>query len=54
MPVTVQVSQPGFATTVEALRLHSWKLGPGQPTLVPISSPTPTSSWSWTTAPMSM
>ncbi len=34
MPVTVEVVQPGFSTTVEALRLHSWKLGPGQPTLV--------------------
>ena len=34
MPVAVQVAQPGFANTVEALRLHSWKLGPGQPTLV--------------------
>ncbi|WP_411150623.1 DUF317 domain-containing protein [Streptomyces sp. A30] len=34
MPVTVEVAQPGFATTVEALRLSSWKLGPGQPTQV--------------------
>ncbi|GGZ80156.1 hypothetical protein GCM10010344_54110 [Streptomyces bluensis] len=34
MPVAVQVAQPGFATTVEALRLRSWKIGPGQPTLV--------------------
>ncbi|WP_308314174.1 DUF317 domain-containing protein [Streptomyces sp. GbtcB7] len=32
--MTVEVVQPGFSTTVEALRLHSWKLGPGQPTLV--------------------
>ncbi|MGQ4383622.1 DUF317 domain-containing protein [Streptomyces sp. SAS_270] len=24
-------AQPGFATTVAALRLHSWKLGAGQP-----------------------
>ncbi|MFI7102791.1 DUF317 domain-containing protein [Streptomyces sp. NPDC050161] len=32
--MTVEVSTPGFSTTVEALRLHSWKLGPGQPTLV--------------------
>ncbi|PJN32220.1 hypothetical protein CG747_43900 [Streptomyces sp. CB02959] len=29
--MTVDVASPGFATTVEALRLHSWKLGPGQP-----------------------
>ena len=34
IPVTVEVAQPGFSTTVEALRLRSWKLGPGQPTLV--------------------
>jgi hypothetical protein len=34
MPVTVDVSQPGFSTSVEALRLRSWQLGPGQPTLV--------------------
>lgn len=25
------VTQPGFTTRVEALRLHSWKLGVGQP-----------------------
>ncbi|MDX3402415.1 DUF317 domain-containing protein [Streptomyces violaceoruber] len=25
---------PGFSTTIEALRLHEWQLGPGQPTLV--------------------
>ncbi|MFD6033645.1 DUF317 domain-containing protein [Streptomyces griseoincarnatus] len=25
---------PGFSTTVEALRLREWRLGPGQPTLV--------------------
>ncbi|WP_367435150.1 DUF317 domain-containing protein [Streptomyces celluloflavus] len=31
MPVTVDVTTPGFATTVEALRPRSWKLGPGQP-----------------------
>lgn len=31
MPVTVDVAPPGFATTVEALRPRSWKLGPGQP-----------------------
>ncbi|MDF3292452.1 DUF317 domain-containing protein [Streptomyces silvisoli] len=29
--MTVDVASPGFATTVEALRLRSWKLGPGQP-----------------------
>lgn len=34
MPVALDVAQPGFAATVEALRLHSWKLGPGQPMLV--------------------
>ncbi|MEV0445801.1 hypothetical protein AB0I84_12340 [Streptomyces spectabilis] len=34
MPVTVDASTPGFATTVEALRLCSWQLGAGQPTLV--------------------
>lgn len=33
-PVTVEVAQSGFATTVHALRLRSWKLGPGQPALV--------------------
>ncbi|MEV5605511.1 DUF317 domain-containing protein [Streptomyces sp. NPDC052299] len=25
---------PGFSTTIDALRLHDWQLGPGQPTLV--------------------
>ncbi|MFG2629170.1 DUF317 domain-containing protein [Streptomyces sp. NPDC048473] len=25
---------PGFSTTVEALRLRDWQLGPGQPALV--------------------
>ncbi|WP_244452104.1 DUF317 domain-containing protein [Streptomyces seoulensis] len=25
---------PGFSTTIEALRLREWQLGPGQPTLV--------------------
>jgi Domain of unknown function (DUF317) len=34
MPVTVDVAQARFATTVEALRLRSWKLGPGQSALV--------------------
>ncbi|MFJ7423400.1 DUF317 domain-containing protein [Streptomyces uncialis] len=32
--MTVDLSPPGFSTTVEALRLRSWQLGPGQPTLV--------------------
>ncbi|MFD4829203.1 DUF317 domain-containing protein [Streptomyces uncialis] len=32
--MTVDLSQPGFSITVEALRLRSWQLGPGQPTLV--------------------
>lgn len=32
MPVTVAPVRPvGFATTIEALRLHGWSLGPGQP-----------------------
>jgi hypothetical protein len=31
MPVTVDATAPGFATTVEALRIRSWKLGQGQP-----------------------
>ncbi|GAA3168748.1 MULTISPECIES: hypothetical protein [Streptomyces] len=26
--------RPGFSTTIEALRLREWLLGPGQPTLV--------------------
>ncbi|WP_425608709.1 DUF317 domain-containing protein [Streptomyces albipurpureus] len=29
--LTVNLSQPGFSTTVEALRARSWQLGPGQP-----------------------
>ncbi|MFD9715831.1 DUF317 domain-containing protein [Streptomyces sp. NPDC059076] len=32
--MTVDLAQPGFSTTVEALRARSWQLGPGQPTLV--------------------
>lgn len=32
--MTVAPSGPGFRTTVEALRLREWQLGPGQPTLV--------------------
>jgi hypothetical protein len=32
--VTVAPVGPGFSTTVEALRLREWQLGPGQPTLV--------------------
>jgi hypothetical protein len=32
--VTVTSVSPGFSTTVEALRLREWQLGPGQPTLV--------------------
>jgi hypothetical protein len=32
--MATDVSTPGFSTTVEALRLRSWQLGPGQPTLV--------------------
>ncbi|MFD9817446.1 DUF317 domain-containing protein [Streptomyces violascens] len=31
MPVIVDAAAPGFATTVEALRIRSWKLGRGQP-----------------------
>ena len=34
MPVTVDASTPGFSTTTKALRLRSWQLGPGQPTVV--------------------
>jgi hypothetical protein len=30
----VDVSRPGFSTTVDALRLRTWQLGPGQPTAV--------------------
>ncbi|MEU2874128.1 DUF317 domain-containing protein [Streptomyces olivoreticuli] len=32
--MTVDVATPGFSTTVEALRLRTWQLGPGQPALV--------------------
>lgn len=32
--MTVDIIQPGFSTTVEALRLRTWQLGPGQPTAV--------------------
>ncbi|MFF0813320.1 DUF317 domain-containing protein [Streptomyces albogriseolus] len=32
--MTVAPLGPGFSTTVEALRLREWQLGPGQPTLV--------------------
>ncbi|WP_121712291.1 DUF317 domain-containing protein [Streptomyces sp. E5N91] len=32
--MTVAPAGPGFSTTVEALRLRQWQLGPGQPTLV--------------------
>ncbi|MFD9967702.1 DUF317 domain-containing protein [Streptomyces sp. NPDC059011] len=32
--MTVAPVSPGFSTTVEALRLREWQLGPGQPTLV--------------------
>jgi hypothetical protein len=32
--MTVDAPTSGFSTTVEALRLRSWQLGPGQPTLV--------------------
>ncbi|MEW2620919.1 DUF317 domain-containing protein [Streptomyces sp. NPDC048106] len=32
--MTVAPAGPGFSTTVEALRLREWQLGPGQPTLV--------------------
>nr|WP_202490460.1 DUF317 domain-containing protein [Streptomyces sp. SID8381] len=34
MPVTAAPQGPGFSTTVEALRLREWLLGPGQATLV--------------------
>ncbi|MDF2254409.1 DUF317 domain-containing protein [Streptantibioticus ferralitis] len=30
----VEAARPGFFTTVEALRLRSWLLGPGQPNTV--------------------
>ncbi|MFE4664574.1 DUF317 domain-containing protein [Streptomyces sp. NPDC056716] len=29
--MTADITQPGFSTTVEALRLRTWQLGPGQP-----------------------
>ncbi|MCX2969430.1 MULTISPECIES: DUF317 domain-containing protein [Streptomyces] len=32
--MTVAPVSPGFSTTVEALRLREWQLGPGQPALV--------------------
>ncbi|MEU5824996.1 DUF317 domain-containing protein [Streptomyces sp. NPDC047803] len=32
--MTVAPADLGFSTTTEALRLHEWQLGPGQPTLV--------------------
>lgn len=34
MSLTVAPAGPGFSTTVEALRLRKWQLGPGQPALV--------------------
>jgi hypothetical protein len=32
--VVVDSDQPGFSTTGESLRLRTWRLGPGWPTLV--------------------
>ncbi|MEC4019687.1 DUF317 domain-containing protein [Streptomyces sp. H27-D2] len=32
--MTVDLARPGFSTTVQALRLRTWQLGAGQPTLV--------------------
>ncbi|MEV0577176.1 DUF317 domain-containing protein [Streptomyces sp. NPDC050392] len=32
--MTVAPADPGFSTTIEALRLREWQLGPGQPALV--------------------
>ncbi|MCX5052084.1 DUF317 domain-containing protein [Streptomyces sp. NBC_00474] len=32
--MTVAPLSPGFSTTVEALQLREWQLGPGEPTLV--------------------
>ncbi|MDX3854885.1 DUF317 domain-containing protein [Streptomyces sp. AK02-01A] len=32
--MSVVPTDPGFSTTAEALRLHVWQLGPGQPSLV--------------------
>ncbi|MEV8062895.1 DUF317 domain-containing protein [Streptomyces antimycoticus] len=34
MSTTVAPVGLGFSTTIEALRLREWQLGPGQPTLV--------------------
>lgn len=32
--MTVDVARPGLSTTIDALRLRQWRLGPGQPALV--------------------
>uniref|UniRef100_A0AAU2K0C0 DUF317 domain-containing protein n=1 Tax=Streptomyces sp. NBC_00049 TaxID=2903617 RepID=A0AAU2K0C0_9ACTN len=32
--MTVDTAKPGFSTTIEALRLRTWRLGPGQPAMV--------------------
>ncbi|MGP3756937.1 DUF317 domain-containing protein [Streptomyces sp. IBSNAI001] len=32
--MTAAPAGPGFSATIEALRLHEWQLGRGQPTLV--------------------
>lgn len=32
--MTAAPVSPGFSTTIQALRLREWQLGPGQPTLV--------------------
>ncbi|MER5780271.1 DUF317 domain-containing protein [Streptomyces mobaraensis] len=32
--MTVDVARPGFSTTIDALRLRQWRLGPGQPGVV--------------------
>lgn len=32
--MTIAPVSPGFSADVEALRLHEWQLGPGQPALV--------------------
>ncbi|MEU6814023.1 DUF317 domain-containing protein [Streptomyces sp. NPDC046860] len=32
--MSVAPAGPGFSTTIEALRLHEWQLGAGQPALV--------------------
>lgn len=34
MRLSVAPAGPGLCTTIDALRLHDWQLGPGQPTLV--------------------